>query len=167
MAKRTEQDKAWFRSQVVQLETRLIRYSRKITGNLEAAKDVVQESFLKLWDQERASVEGHVVPWLYTVCRNRSIDYLRKESGKVGLEEETQVSTASYPEEELQKMEVFQKIASLRSKYQEVLLLKFQEGMSYKEISKVTGHSVSHVGLLIHEGMRELKKHFQEGGSNE
>ena len=40
---------------------------------------------------------------------------------------------------------------------QEVIRLKFQEGMSYRQISEVTGHSVSPVGVLIHEGMRTLR----------
>jgi RNA polymerase sigma-70 factor (ECF subfamily) len=38
-----------------------------------------------------------------------------------------------------------------------VLYLKFQQGLSYKEIGKVTGHSVSNVGFLIHTGMKTLR----------
>jgi len=40
---------------------------------------------------------------------------------------------------------------------QEAIRLKFQEGMSYRQISEVTGHSVSNVGFLIHAGMKELR----------
>ncbi|MFP4106623.1 MAG: RNA polymerase sigma factor, partial [Phycisphaerae bacterium] len=40
---------------------------------------------------------------------------------------------------------------------QEVLLLKFQNGFSYKEISNITGHSVSYVGVLIHTAVKALR----------
>jgi RNA polymerase sigma-70 factor (ECF subfamily) len=45
----------------------------------------------------------------------------------------------------------------LPANQREVLYLKFQQGLSYKEIGKVTGHSVSNVGFLIHTGMKTLR----------
>ena len=46
---------------------------------------------------------------------------------------------------------------SLPTNQQECIRLKFQGGLSYKEISKVTSHSVSYVGVLIHHGMKTLR----------
>lgn len=48
-------------------------------------------------------------------------------------------------------------VSSLNENQQEVIRLKFQEGFSYKEISEITGHSVSHVGVLIHEAVAKLR----------
>ena len=48
-------------------------------------------------------------------------------------------------------------IGALPEGQQEVLRLKFSHGLSYKEIAEVTGLSVSHVGVKIHEGMRALR----------
>jgi DNA-directed RNA polymerase specialized sigma24 family protein len=39
----------------------------------------------------------------------------------------------------------------------EVIRLKFQNGFSYKEISRISGHSVSNVGYLIHAGIKALR----------
>ena len=41
---------------------------------------------------------------------------------------------------------------------QEVLQLRFQDSLSYKEIAGVTGHSVSNVGFLIHTGLNTIRK---------
>jgi RNA polymerase sigma-70 factor (ECF subfamily) len=39
----------------------------------------------------------------------------------------------------------------------EVIRLKFQNGFSYQEISRISGHSVSNVGYLIHAGVKALR----------
>ena len=67
----------WFRSIIAQYEQRLIRYSTRLTGNREGAREVVQEAFLRLWQHEDDSLEN-VEAWLFRVCRNRAIDTLRR-----------------------------------------------------------------------------------------
>ena len=61
------------------LQGPLIRYALQITGDLERARDVVQDTFLQLCSENRASLNGHLEPWLFTVCRNRALDVRRKE----------------------------------------------------------------------------------------
>ena len=78
------------------------------------------------------------------------------------LNEDEHFSLTNLPEEELLKTEVFAELLKLKETYQEVIILKFQEGRSYKEIAEITGHSVSNVGVLIHEGMKILRAKFEE-----
>lgn len=54
-------------------------------------------------------------------------------------------------------------ISTLSTDQQEVVRLKFQEEMSYKEIAEVTGHSVSNVGFLLHTAIRTLRQWMGEG----
>ena len=49
-------------------------------------------------------------------------------------------------------------MAALPALQQEVLRLKFQAGLSYQEIAEVTGKSVSHVGVLLHEGLKSIRE---------
>ena len=49
-------------------------------------------------------------------------------------------------------------LEGLPAKQQEVLRLKFQAGLSYKEIQRVTGHSIGNVGYLVHVGLRSLRE---------
>ncbi|HTE06423.1 MAG TPA: sigma-70 family RNA polymerase sigma factor, partial [Planctomycetota bacterium] len=67
------------RAAVAQFETPLLRYAARLTGNAEVARDVVQDTFLRLCAQPRAAVETHLAEWLFTVCRHRALDHHRKE----------------------------------------------------------------------------------------
>ena len=57
-------------------------------------------------------------------------------------------------------------IETLPKDQQEVVLLKFQNGLSYAEISRITGHSVSNVGYLIHVGIRAVRAHFESADTS-
>lgn len=57
--------------------------------------------------------------------------------------------------------QVSQLMAELSDNQQEVIRLKFQAGMSYKEISAVTGLSTSNVGFLLHTAIQTLRKQIQ------
>ena len=46
---------------------------------------------------------------------------------------------------------------------QEVIRLKFQNDLSYREIADITGHSVSNVGFLLHTGIKRLREMMQTG----
>ncbi len=161
---KTPDDRLWFRSLVVEHETALLRYAARLTGDEDRARDVVQDTFLRLFRQDRAAVEAHVVPWLFTVCRNRALDVCRKEgrmtttddTGLVALPSHEPPPTAGLEQGEL-LARVLDLLDRLPPRQQEVIRLKFQNGLSYKEISGITSHSVSYVGVLIHQGMKTLR----------
>jgi DNA-directed RNA polymerase specialized sigma24 family protein len=64
---------------VAQHQASLLRYAARLVGDLDRARDVVQDTFVKFMAQPRAAVEGHEAEWLFTVCRHRAFDVLRKE----------------------------------------------------------------------------------------
>src|SRR4051812_44181046 len=82
---RPDEKSAWIRSAIDRYESQLIRYTQRITGDLERAREAVQETFLKLWQEDQAKVEGHLLEWLYTVCRNHALDLRRKDKRMVPL----------------------------------------------------------------------------------
>ena len=47
-----------------------------LAGDWERARDVVQDTFIKLHRQDPELIRGRLKSWLYTVCRNRAIDVL-------------------------------------------------------------------------------------------
>jgi RNA polymerase sigma-70 factor (ECF subfamily) len=49
-------------------------------------------------------------------------------------------------------------LARLPESQQEVIRLKFQHQMSYREISRITGQSESNVGFLIHRGIKSIRE---------
>jgi RNA polymerase sigma-70 factor (ECF subfamily) len=54
--------------------------------------------------------------------------------------------------------QLLQLVQGLPPAQREVVQLKFEQGLSYREISEVTGHSVSYVGNLIHQAVRALRE---------
>ena len=52
---------------------------------------------------------------------------------------------------------IMQAVGTLPKNQQDVIRLKFQDAMSYKEISQVTGLSVSNVGYLIHTAIKTVR----------
>ena len=157
-------DRQWVREVLAKHEGPLLSFAVRITGDVESARDVVQETFLALCKQRRGDVEARVAEWLYSVARNEAMDVLRKD-GRMCADkavEIDQVSNDASPAAELEVREegsrVLAVLAHLPAKQREVLRLKFQAGLSYKEIAKVTGHSIGNVGFLVHVGLKSLRE---------
>jgi RNA polymerase sigma-70 factor (ECF subfamily) len=132
----------WFRSVLERYEGPLTRYAGLITGNLERAQDVVQDTFLKLCEQEPDEIEGYLAEWLFAVCRNRALDVQRKESRMRPMADEdlqNHSSTELPPDKVIELKESSQAllklIETLPWRQQEIVRLKFQNGLSYAEIA--------------------------------
>ena len=159
------EDLDWVRQAVARFERPLVRYALHVTGDAERARDVVQEAFLRLCDQDPRDVAPHVAEWLYTVTRNLAIDVRRKERRMRLLTEaaaEVHESPAEPPagpaEREDDYASVLAVLEDLPDNQREVVRLKFQHGMSYKQISQVTGLSVTNVGFLLHVALKALRR---------
>lgn len=152
---------------VVEYQTPLIRYAARLIGDPDRARDVVQDTFVKLLSQTPTALNGHLAEWLFTVCRHRCLDVLRKE-GRMKRFEEGQIERVAAndprPSRGLESAElheaVLRLIDQLPHNQQEVIRLKFQNGFSYKEISRITALSMSNVGVLIHHAVARLRTDF-------
>ncbi len=160
----------WVRDAVAQFEGPLSLYASRLLRDAETARDVVQETFLKLCTSDRSSIENHLAEWLFTVCRNRALDVLRKEQRMSQLREEQVLrclSPGPAPLEAAERRELGERVLELLEtlpvNQREVIRLKFQNGFSYQEISRISGHSVSNVGYLIHAGIKTLRGYLFDG----
>lgn len=152
---------------IAEQQAPLTRYAARLLGDHDRARDVVQDTFIKFMAQPAGSINGHAVEWLFTVCRHRAMDVLRKEHRmkrfEPGEAERVRAPEArpgrSLEQAELQAA-VLQLIERLPANQQEVVRLKFQNGFSYKEISRITEHSVGNVGFLIHTAVSRLRAEF-------
>jgi RNA polymerase sigma-70 factor (ECF subfamily) len=158
----------WIGDALARFEGPLLRYAARLTGSLEQARDVVQETFLRLCQAERQRVDGHLAEWLYTVCRNRAYDLHRQSRRQVPMTEELLLwhpAPGPGPDEQAARRDAmaaaWRLLETLPPRQQEVVRLRFQGGLSYAEISRVTGASVGHVGLLLHQAVAALRKELQ------
>jgi RNA polymerase sigma factor (sigma-70 family) len=153
-------------------ERPLVRYAQSILGDLEAARDVVQETFIKYARSTTGpateivpdSVDAkHVESWLFTVARNASLDHLRKFSRIIPMPlPDDRKSEAAQPDEDLANREsadwLLRLLDELTPNQREVIRLKFQNDLSYKEIADVTGLTATNVGFILHVGLKKLRE---------
>jgi RNA polymerase sigma factor (sigma-70 family) len=156
---------AWIRSAMDQYQGPLIRFAARLTGDLDSARDVVQETFLRLCREDPAKTRDHLAPWLFSVCRNRALDVRKKEAPLTPLDEPDLArleASFSDPGAGIDAREAAERVlgvlAELPESQQEVLRLRFHDELSYKQISVATHRSVSHVGVLIHTGLKQLRE---------
>ena len=70
---------AWVQTALERYERPLLQYAMSIVQDLDRARDIVQDTFMRLHNQEQEAIEGHLSQWLFTVCRNCSLKSLKKE----------------------------------------------------------------------------------------
>lgn len=156
-----------------QYQASLLRYATRVLNNQTAAQDVVQEAFIRLhanWDsviERKAGLKG----WLFRTTHNASVDYIRKESRRRLLHQrQAWQSQWDVPDlEPLRKQNeqyalVLQHLNILKPREREVLVLRLQEGMSYKEIAAVIQRSEGYVGTLIHSATKRLSQRLRQAG---
>lgn len=146
-------------------ESPLIGYARTILNDLDLARDVVQDTFTRLCRQDPAKVRDNLKSWLFTVCRNRALDILRKENRNQSLDD-TQWQSVACPDLQPDQQSDHQErliqltgyLSRLSTNQREVITLKFQQGLSYQEIQRITGLTTSNIGFLIHTGLKRLRE---------
>jgi RNA polymerase sigma factor (sigma-70 family) len=168
MAKADNEQVRWLQEALAQYERPLVRYALRMTGDLELARDIVQDTFLQACRAGQARLDGHLQPWLYRVCRNRALDVLKKEQRMQHLDVQTMEARPSKerpPGEQAAGREtealVLAELAKLPANQQEVFRLKFQDQLSYKEISAVTGFPVHNVRYLIHTSLKTMREQLR------
>lgn len=162
-----EETPVFLTDMIAEHQAPLLRYATRLLHDPDRARDVVQDTFVKLMAQPPGSLNGHAVEWLFTVCRHRALDVLRKDSRLrplAPLQSERLTTPEPRPGHTLEQAEtrtaVLASLARLPPHQQEVVRLKFQDGFSYKQIAGITGLSVTNVGFLIHTAVTRLRTEF-------
>lgn len=161
----------WISDAFNQHEPSLLRYAQKLTGDSEVARDVVQETFLRLFQADREKISSRLPEWLFVVCRNKALDLLRRETRRRKVRQRRpdafELSQSRSPVEELEHRQMLTQVVklldSLPEKQADLLRLRFRDGLSYREIARKRNLSESNVGYLIHMGMRTLREQFRGG----
>jgi len=154
------------RDVMTRFETALVSYATRLTGDVEQARDVVQDTFLRWLDKGSDCPDEALGTWLYTTCRRRAFDVRRKEQRMKAREEFAAAGEATVvdgdPSARLIQGErmtgLMQTLGELPERQQEALRLRFQHGMSYRQIGEVMGQTASNVGFLLHQGMNTLRR---------
>ena len=138
-------------------------------GNLEEVDDVVQEAFIKLWDNCSKVTDASAKSYLFRIAINLSTSILRHKQVKLRHQAEVlsvkKDQTNESPEFLLLEKEFMQKlenaISSLPERQREVYLLNRIEQKTYREIAELSGVSVKAIEKLMHKALIKLRKEIE------
>jgi len=156
------------------LESPLLGYALRYTGEAGLAEDVVQEAFMKLHVQFEQVQSPR--KWLYRTVHNLALNQ-RRQAGKTvataGPAEEVDPSTepadpALLPDEQIIRLEgiglVRLTLETLDARSREVVRLKFNDELSYREIAARTGLTATNVGYILHHALKTIAGELAKTG---
>jgi len=155
------------------LESPLLVYAMGLVRSDEMAQDLVQEAFLRL--HARFHEVESPRPWLYRTVHNLAMNHHRRrvreqpvELAREGDTDAALASTKLMPDEQLERIEAIGlarlQIERLPEREREVLLLRFEEDLSYRQISERTGLTISNVGYLLHHSLKAISGELEKAG---
>lgn len=141
----------------------------RLTGNTQAAEDLVQETFLKLWvrRQELATVDSYE-GFSVTTLKHLFYDEQRKRRLPTTPQalEQLQIPhpddmTGAFEEEDSERF-IIKLVRQLPKKQQQVMLLRDVEGLDYQEIEKLTGQKAVHIRVLLSRARKQIRQQLKE-----
>jgi RNA polymerase sigma-70 factor (ECF subfamily) len=169
-----DQRRAWVLTVLDRYEIPLTRFARRLLGDEDAARDVVQHTFLRLCDrgpepqlsEEGPEMrEGRIARWLFTVCRNRAVDSLRVRQRMASVEggrPEHCPGREPDPADLAERHDLYgrvrQVVDGLPHAQREAITL-WAEGFRNREIAQIVGTTEGNVRVLVHRALRSLRQH--------
>ncbi len=135
------------------------------TSSKEAAEEIVQDVFLKFWqfiNQDDKSIVS-ISALLYRTARNLIIDHYRQQGKYIEtpLEEELLQDETDLEKEvdvEYDIKEVIKSLELIPENYQDIIILKFINQMTNREIAEILDKEEGNIRVLAHRALKELKK---------
>jgi len=138
----------------------LYRFALKTIGDKEVARDIVQDSFERLWVKHENVDSLKAKSYLFTTAYHACIDLIRT-SKRVGKMDEVQQKNHSTETQYTDLQEVLHEaLAKLPEIQRSVILLRDYEGYSYEEIQEITGLNESQVKVYIYRARLAMKQYI-------
>ena len=138
----------------------IYRFILKNMRDEERSRDIVQDTFEKLWIKKGDVNASKVRSYLFSTAYHTMIDIIRKENRQTSFSEAPEMSY-SHEDQYSDLQEILHKaLEKLPESQRAVIMLRDYEGYSYDEISEITGLSESQVKVYIYRGRLFLKKYI-------
>jgi RNA polymerase sigma-70 factor (ECF subfamily) len=160
-----EGDRQAFGTLVERHTERFYRLAYRYLQNKEAAEDVVQDAFLRLWERPdlwQPERNAKFTTWFYRIVVNLSLD-ARKKKKPVALENDTEIPDEREPIDQMlieaQQQEALEEaIAALPERQRMALNLCFDQGLSNQEAADIMGLNLKALQSLIMRAKKTLKE---------
>lgn len=147
---------------------RLRRYARVLTGDVNRADDLVQDTLTRAWAKRRLWHAGSDLrAWLFTIMHNVHINQFslrRRELSEISLDAEEgpmvawEIPVRATQSDRLELIELFAQIRRLPDEQREVLLLAVVEELRYQDIAKVLGVPIGTVMSRLNRAREKLRR---------
>ena len=173
-------DRSAFRELVLEHSHAMFRLAWRLSGDQNAAEDIVQEAFIKAWKAlPKFESRARFTTWLFRISHNVVYDWLRKrriqgegelndevfDAGRIDPGAPTAPKQEKRPDEALEQSELQQRIehaiGRLSEEHRDVILLREVQGLDYKEIAEVTGNSLGTVMSRLFYARKKLQNYLE------
>jgi RNA polymerase sigma-70 factor (ECF subfamily) len=148
--------------------TSLIKFTSLIIGSIDAAKDVAQESFIRLIHSRTNHREGSFKTYLSTIAYRLALKEKKRQQRKQDLDSYDITDESPLPLEaavqEEQAKQVVRAIQSLPEHHRDILVLRFYGEHSYDEIARITRLPVGTIKSRIFYAVKSCQKQLREKG---
>lgn len=149
-----------YNSCVDQYSDGVYRFILKNVRDVDKAKDIVQESFTRMWEKVNDITFAKAKSYLFTAAHHTMIDGFRREKRMAGFDE-APINEMKTEHQYSDLKEILQEaVNQLPAIQKSVLLLRDYEGYSYEEIGKIAGLSESQVKVYIFRARSYLKSYI-------
>jgi RNA polymerase sigma-70 factor (ECF subfamily) len=148
-------------NQAVQLYSdNIYRFVLKNLRDADHARDVVQETYTKVWQKVDEIDFSKAKSYLFTTAYNTMIDLIRREERRKAFVPDRRQSVSYNHFNDLQEV-LSQALATLPAQQQSLVLLRDYEGYSYEEIGQITGLSESQVKVYIFRARQAMRNYIR------
>lgn len=138
--------------------TLVYKIAFSILKDKENAEDIMQNVFIKIANlSEEKLPTNYEASWLYSVTKNEAISYIRKNKETISIEEVTAKSEEDKIEAILQKEDYEKLISSLEQKEKQIISLKVEVGLTFKEIAKILNMPIGTIQWKYYKSLHSLK----------
>ena len=159
-----------FEKLVLTYKDGLILFINRLVHNITIAEDLAQDAFVEVFvHKTRYNFETSFKTYLYTIGRNKAVDYIRKNGRLLFVDEypDTVKEEASLEEKvivEEEKQMIYHAMKQLKKEYQTAIVLIDFEELSYADAARILGKTGGQIKVLIHRARKSLAKVLSREG---
>ena len=159
-----------FKKLLADYKERLYWHIRKIVINHEDADDVLQNTFIKVFENvSKFKGNSNIYTWMYKIATHESLNLLSKKSRKLGISNEEwiekradQLESDVYFEGDVMQLKLQKAMATLPEKQRLVFNMRYFEEMKYEKMSEILETSVGGLKASYHHAVKKIKHQINE-----
>ncbi|MEW6103994.1 MAG: RNA polymerase sigma factor [bacterium] len=157
----SRKDKENFARIVNRYKNRVYNIAYNYFYDYDEANDCAQEAFVKVYKSLSSYKLGtNFKAWLFRITHNLCIDRIRKKKKEIRLEDNPEIIPYSEDDPDI-KLSLEEAVGKLSPEYRAIIGLRYQEDLSYEEISKVMNIPIGTVKTWLFRAKGALKKNLQ------